>query len=116
MSQHVIRRITTEPNTPLRVLVDHQTDPADGGFLGGGSFFFAPAGQDGDRHNATGHAARVIMGDPGLAVHFECTPPVDAPAVAPAAAPEPATAEPVEPAQKQPAGRKRAGGKPGTEK
>lgn len=72
-----LKRITKEPNTPFRISVDRKEDgDADGGFLAGGSFLFFPAGQEGDTHQCSEYAARVIMGDPGLAEHFECQPPL----------------------------------------
>jgi hypothetical protein len=62
----------------MRVLVD---SPASGteeaGFLMGSAFYFAPAGEDGDRHEVEDATARAVMGDAGLAVHFECTPPIE---------------------------------------
>jgi hypothetical protein len=60
----------------MRVIVDHPQGDGDAGMMVGGLFEFAPAGEDGDRHQANEHAARVIMSDPGLSEHFECTPPL----------------------------------------
>lgn len=70
-----IKRISKVPATPFRVAVDNvDLGDGDGGFLAGGLFYFAPAGEDGDTHQVSEHAAKVIMGDHGLAPHFECTP------------------------------------------
>jgi len=72
-----LKRVTKEPNTPFRISVDRKEDgDADGGFQAGGSFMFYPAGQEGDTHQCSEYAARVIMADPGLAEHFECQPPL----------------------------------------
>lgn len=105
-----LRRITTEPNTALKILVDHAQGDGDAGFLAGGSFFFEPAGKEGDRHQVNGHAAQVIMGDPGLAVHFDCTPPLPGTeskaAAAPKAAPKPAAASPAQDGPAAPAAAK----------
>lgn len=68
-----LKRISKTPSSPMRILVD-QADGDDAGLCGGGSFYFGPAGQDGDEHGMSEHAARVIMSDPGLAEHFTCTP------------------------------------------
>lgn len=87
-------RLSTEPATPLKIQVAQPVD-ADAGLTIGGSFYFAPAGEDGDRAGMSEHAARVILGDPGLAPHFRCEPPL--PALAPAAAPAPETAAPPPP-------------------
>jgi hypothetical protein len=72
---HTLRRITTIPATPLRILVD-QPEGDDVGMTVGGSFLFAPAGEEGDTAQVSERAAQVIMGDPGQAVHFECSPPL----------------------------------------
>lgn len=74
-----LRRITTTPNSPLRILID-QPEPGspDAGMAVGGTFFFAPAGQDGDTAQVSDYAARVVMSDPGLAPHFKCSPPFGA--------------------------------------
>jgi hypothetical protein len=73
---HVLRRVSTSPNSPLAIKVDQADpdNPDDAGLAVGGSFEFYPAGQDGDTAQVSAHAARVIMGDKGLAQHFECTP------------------------------------------
>lgn len=68
-----LQRITTVPNSPMRILVS-QPDGKDAGLNLGGSFYFMPAGQDGDTYDVSDHAAAVIMGDPGLAPHFRCLP------------------------------------------
>jgi len=76
---YLLKRITNVPASPLRVVVA-QADGDEAGLNLGGSFMFEPAGQDGDQAQVSEHAAKVIMGDPGLAVHFECQPPLQAPA------------------------------------
>jgi len=82
---YLIKRTSTVPNSPLQV----QVDGPDGAFQQGGVYYFQPAGQDNDQHQVSEHAARIIMGDPGLAQHFECDPAL------PDAVPEPAAeAEP----------------------
>lgn len=86
-----LKRISKHPATALRVAVDNQEPGSqDAGFLGGGTFYFMPAGQEGDTAQVNAHAARVIMGDAGMREHFECTPPLDGPA------------EPTETAQAEP--------------
>lgn len=70
-------RLSTEPATPLKIQVAQPVD-ADAGLTMGGSFYFAPAGEEGDRAGMSEHAARVILGDPGLAPHFRCEPPLPA--------------------------------------
>lgn len=72
---YLIKRTSTVPSSPLRVVVA-QGDGDEAGLNLGGSFMFEPAGQDGDQAQVSDHAAKVIMGDPGLAVHFECQPPL----------------------------------------
>jgi len=81
-------RITTTPASPLRVQVAQPQD-SDAGLTVGGSFYFMPAGDPNgdDRAGMTEHAARTIMGDPGLAPHFRCEPALPAPADSPAPAP-----------------------------
>lgn len=73
---YTIKRTSTTPNSPLRVMVDAapNDDSGDLGMAGGGTFYFEPAGQDGDTAAVSRHAAQAIMHDPGLAVHFSCTP------------------------------------------
>lgn len=73
---YTLKRITDVPNSPLRILVDAPAaDSPDAGFTVGGTFYFEPAGQEGDTATVGEHAARAIMGDAGLSPHFECTPP-----------------------------------------
>lgn len=72
-----LKRISTTPNSPIRVQVDAPAD-GEGGFGQGGTFNFYPAGQEdmGDvQHVMTQRAASTILDDPNLAGHFECTPP-----------------------------------------
>jgi hypothetical protein len=76
---HTLKRITTNPGSALTIQVDHPTGDGDGGFQVGGVYLFMPAGQDGDTHQVGEHAAQVIMGDPGLAAHFSCDPPLPQP-------------------------------------
>lgn len=68
---YTLKRITTVPGSALSIKVDGK----DKTFIGGGHYMFEPAGMDGDTVQADEHVAGAIMGDPGLAVHFECTPP-----------------------------------------
>lgn len=91
---YLIKRVSTVPGSPLTVQVDGRPDDSgDGGFQGGGVYLFQPAGQDDDQHQVPEHAARAIMSDPGLRVHFECSPALPEPEPEPAAANE-AAAEP----------------------
>lgn len=72
-----VKRVSTVPASPLRVLVSaQQDDPKDAGLAAGGSFYFYPAGsEDGESEFSMDEAtARAIMEDRGLVVHFECTP------------------------------------------
>jgi len=55
----------------MRIQVDNPKDLD----TGGGLFYFAAAGEEGDTHQVSEHAAQVIMSDPGQAHHFICTPP-----------------------------------------
>lgn len=75
-----LKRTTHGPT--LRIAVDHPQGDGQGGFGMGGTFDIASAGQDGDTVQMSDFAARVIMGDPGQAFHFICTPPIE-PAAAP---------------------------------
>lgn len=68
-----LKRISTKPGSPMRILVD-APEGDDAGFGQGGTFYFMPAGQDGDTHQVNEAAAAAIMGDSELAGHFECTP------------------------------------------
>jgi len=111
-SVFILRRITKEPASPIRILVDAPQGDGDLGMTLGGSFYFFPAGSEegSDRYQVSRHAVEVIMGDPGLAKHFECTPPWPPAAEAPAEAAaetdeQPATAE--EPPQAAPRARRR---------
>ncbi len=75
---YLIKRKTTEPASAIKIMVDRpQVDDPDGGFTAGGSFYFYPAGsEDGSSSHQVGDvAAAAIMGDPGVAKHFECIPP-----------------------------------------
>jgi hypothetical protein len=73
-----IKRITKEPGTALRVQI---SQPASGeaGLAAGGTFFFSPAGEDGDTQQLDEQQARAIMEDHGLAVHFACDPALPGP-------------------------------------
>lgn len=73
---YLLKRITKVPDSPLKILVDQPQGDGDAGLGLGGSFYFMPAGQEGDTYQVMEGTARTIMGDPSLAVHFECTPPV----------------------------------------
>jgi hypothetical protein len=80
-----LTRLSTVPSSPLKVVVS-QPDGDDAGLTVGGSFYFQPAGDahGDDTAGMSEYAARAIMGDPGLAVHFRCEPPLPAPAATPA--------------------------------
>lgn len=98
---YTLTRITTDPGSPLKIQIAEPVD-GDAGLTRGGSFVFEPAGTDGAVAGVSEHAARVIMGDPGLAPHFRCEPPLPttAPAVVPeepAAVPTPPPAPPTDP-------------------
>lgn len=90
-----LQRITTVPGTALRVQISLPSD-GEAGLAHGGTFWFQPAGDprgDDTVDGLTEHQARAIMDDPGLAVHFTCSPalpklgpPVDEPPVEPAPA------------------------------
>lgn len=81
-----LKRITDTPNSPMRVMI---SDPNRGDLLNsGGTYFFAPAGQDGDRHDVSDYVAREVMGDKSMAPHFTCEPPLDAVQDQPAASNE----------------------------
>lgn len=104
---YLVKRITTEPRTAFRVQVAQQ-DGDDAGLAIGGTFYFEPAGQDGDQAQMSEHAARAIMDDPGLAVHFTCQPAL--PSRAPAAEPAADTSA-AEPAQDGAVATKKRGGR-----
>lgn len=71
-----LKRTTTEPGSPIEIMVDQPQD-GDGGFTGGGHFRFYPAGSDEgpDTAQVSDLAAKAIMDDPEVAKHFSCTPP-----------------------------------------
>lgn len=73
----ILKRKTTAPATPIKIIVDAPQGDGDGGFMAGGQYHFYPAGStDGpDTHQCSEIATRSIMEDPAIAVHFECTPP-----------------------------------------
>ncbi len=97
---HQLKRVTTEPNSHLRIMV---SDPVRGDNLNsGGTFHFAPAGQDGDTYQVNAYVAKAIMTDPGMAPHFTCTPPVE-----PVTASNEASGDPA--AAKKPTGRRARG-------
>ena len=107
-----LTRISTTPATPLRIVVS-QPEGGDAGLHVGGSFYFQPAGDahGDDRASLSEFAARAILGDPGLAGHFLCDPPLppapEAPAP-PAADPSAEIPAPAEPPPARRAGRARA--------
>lgn len=69
-----VQRITKEPATALRVQISLPSD-GDAGLAHGGTFWFEPAGSADDAADGLSEQqARAIMDDPGLAVHFTCTP------------------------------------------
>lgn len=83
-----LTRITAEPASPLKIMIAKPSG-ADAGLADGGSFVVEP----GDVIQVDDYAAGVIMGDPGLAKHFDCLPPwrgVKAADAADATDPEPA--------------------------
>lgn len=97
-----VQRITKEPATALRVQISIPSD-GDAGLAHGGTFWFAPAGDAEGEDAAAGlseQQARAIMDDPGLAVHFACTPALPGPAVVEQAA----TEHPAEPVADQDGG------------
>lgn len=76
MTTYKVQRISTEPATALRIQISLPTD-GDAGLAHGGTFWFQPAGDPNGDDSAAGLSeaqARAIMDDPGLAVHFVCTP------------------------------------------
>lgn len=81
-----LKRVSTSPATPFRIAIAQAQEDGDAGLTAGGSFEFYPAGSDEgpQAHQVSEHAARAIMEDPGIAQHFECTPPL-APKGSPAA-------------------------------
>lgn len=97
-----LKRISTTPDSPIRILVDQAQGDGDTGMALGGSFFFMPAGQEGDMAQVPETTARAILADPSLAVHFECTP----------ALPEPVRPDLVQPdvVEAPPAGRRKGKG------
>lgn len=83
-------RTSTVPGSPLKIMIA-RPDGQDAGLSAGGSFILDP----GDVIQVDAFVAGVIMGDPGLAGHFECLPEwkpvgVDMPAADPIPDPEPA--------------------------
>ena len=84
MTTYKVQRISTEPATALRIQISIPTD-GDAGLAHGGTFWFQPAGDPNGDDSAAGlneAQARAIMDDPGLAVHFTCTPDLAKPAPA----------------------------------
>lgn len=76
---YLLKRTSTSPSGPIKILVDEQVaGDTDAGLAVGGSFEFWPPGSDeGESQFQVGdHAARQIMGDPELAKHFDCSPPL----------------------------------------
>lgn len=68
-----LKRTSKTPGSAIKIAVD-QPDGQDAGFGQGGTFYFMPAGEDGDTHEVSELAARAIMEDPDMAQHFSCTP------------------------------------------
>lgn len=95
-----LTRLSTTPASPLRIAIS-QPEGDDAGLNVAGTFYFQPAGDahGDDRAGMSEYAARAIMGDPGLAAHFRCDPPL--PPLTPAAA-EPAPAPKARPAAPKP--------------
>lgn len=77
-----VQRISNEPATALRVQISLPVE-GEAGLAHGGTFWFQPADDPSGDTWATlnEQQARAIMDDPGLAVHFTCTPPLPTPAV-----------------------------------
>lgn len=80
-----LTRLSTTPASPMRIVIS-QPEGEDAGLHVGGSFYFQPAGDahGDDRAGMSEYAARAIMGDPGLAAHFRCDPPLPSPVAPPA--------------------------------
>lgn len=104
-----LTRTSSEPASPLKIMIA-KPDGQDAGLSAGGSFMFEP----GDQVQVDAYVAGIIMGDPGLAKHFECLPewkPAGAAPVADAAPAAPApTADPA--TEPKRTGKKAAGGGP----
>jgi len=66
----ILKRLTTVPASPLRIQVSIP-DGGDAGLAAGGTWFFSPAGEEGDTHDLPQDVAERILEDPGLAAHFE---------------------------------------------
>lgn len=66
-----LTRTSQTPNSPMQVSVRD----AEGWIQG---FTFDPAGGEFCSHGVSEHVARTVMGDAGLAPHFDCAPPLDA--------------------------------------
>jgi hypothetical protein len=95
-----LTRISTEPASPLKIQVSQPAD-GDAGLTQGGSFVFEPAGTEGSVAGMSEHAARVILGDPGMAPHFRCDPPLPGTTAAPVAEAEPSPVPPPPPPASQ---------------
>lgn len=69
-----LKRITTVPGTAVCISVSDRRHESgsDAGLASGGQFRF-PVG--GDPQDVSDWACQSIMGDPGTASHFSCTPP-----------------------------------------
>ena len=65
-----LTRTSSEPASPLKIMIAKPDGP-DAGLSAGGSFVLDP----GDSVQVDPYVAKVIMGDPGLAPHFDCLPP-----------------------------------------
>ena len=62
-------RTSTVPGSPLKIMIA-RPDSVDAGLSAGGSFVLDP----GDVVQVDAYVAGAIMGDPGLAKHFDCVP------------------------------------------
>lgn len=94
-----LTRTSTAPASPLKIMIA-KPDGADAGLTAGGSFVLEP----GDVIQVDAYVAGVIMGDSGLAQHFECIPAWHPPDVA--IQPDAAPASP-EPSKWEPSPRRR---------
>lgn len=80
---YTIKRVSKMPGSAMRIQIAQPDDySTDAGLAAGGTFWFEPAGTDGDSAQLNEYQARVIMGDAGLAPHFTCTPALPAAAKA----------------------------------
>lgn len=89
---YFLQRVSKTPASALTIQIDQPAGEGDGGFQGGGVWLFQPAGQDGDRHQVSEHAAQAVMSDPSLAHHFTVSPDLPNQVAGPAADEQPDSA------------------------